>query len=134
MSSRCFSAKWPVGENMTRAPYISLFVIIALSTLMNIFALEKGHYWGDDFALYIAQAKSLVEGNPAMLSRQNTFAMSHSSYPIGPNLYPWGLPLILSPIYAIFELDLIPLKIPGLIFFELSLMVIFFMFLGKLNI
>ena len=118
---------------MTRVAYISLSVIIALSTLMNIFAFEKGHYWGDDFALYIAQAKSLVEGNPEMLLRQNTFAMSHSSYPIGPNLVPWGLPIILSPIYAIFGLNLIPLKIPGLILFELSLIVIFFLFLGKLN-
>jgi len=79
---------------------------------MNIFTLEKGHYWGDDFALYIAQAKSLVEGNSEMLLRQNTFAMSHSSYPIGPNLVPWGLPIVFSPIYAISTLNLIPLKIP----------------------
>jgi hypothetical protein len=44
-------ASW-VG-NMGRAVYIYLLIIITLSSLLNIFALRKGHDWGDDFALYI---------------------------------------------------------------------------------
>jgi hypothetical protein len=118
---------------MINAPYVCLLLIIVVSTLINVVTLEKGHYWGDDFALYIAQAKSLVEGNPDIVSSQNTFAMSHSSYPIGPNLVPWGFPILLSPIYAIYGLDLIVLKIPGLILFELSLIVMFFIFFRKLD-
>ena len=119
--------------NMRRSPYTALLIIVILSSFLNILALRKGHGWGDDFALYIAQAKSLVEGNMEKLHEQNTFAMAHSTYPIGPNLVPWGFPLLLSPIYAIFGLNLLAMKMVEIFFFALSLIIIFGMFVGKLD-
>jgi Dolichyl-phosphate-mannose-protein mannosyltransferase len=118
---------------MGRAPHLCLLGIVILSSLLNLFALRKGHSWGDDFALYLAQAVSLVEGTTETLLHQNTFAMSHSSYPSGPNLYPWGFPIILSPIYAAFGLSLLPMKILEIFFFEASVVVLFYIFLRRLG-
>ena len=118
---------------MPKPPYISLLIIICLSILLNISAFRKGHDWADDSALYIAQARSLVEGTTVQLLAQNSYAMSHSTFPIGPDLTPWGLPIILSPIYALFGLNFLLMKLAGIVFFELSLVVLFYLFLGKLD-
>lgn len=130
------SAAWivPSRRTITRTPYISLLAIITLSSILNILALQKGHNWGDDFALYIAQGISLIEGKTEILLARNRFAMANSTYQIGPNLYPWGFPLILSPIYAFSGLNLSAMKITGIFFFELSLVVLFFLFHEKLEL
>jgi hypothetical protein len=118
---------------MPKPPYTWLLIIICLSTIVNISALRKGHSWADDSALYIAQSKSIVEGTTAELLAQNIYAMSHSTFPIGPDLAPWGLPIILSPIYALFGLNFLLMKLAGIMFFELSLVVLFHLFIGRVD-
>lgn len=108
-----------------------LLAILLFSGVLSFLSLQEGHNWGDDFALYINQAKALVEGSVNRCYEENIFAMNNSSYPIGPHVYPWGFPLLLAPFYAIFGLNLTAFKIAGIIFFLLSLVLIFFLFKNR---
>lgn len=85
---------------------IFLFIVAALC-YMN---LTKGHNWGDDFSAYIMQAKSIVEGKPLDFIKTNRFTVEQSSRPMGPIVYPWGYPVLLAPVYAIFGSNMIALK------------------------
>jgi len=79
--------------------------------------LTRGHIWGDDFASYIMQADSIVNGTMDKFVQHNTFTIFESSSQIGPVAYPWGYPLILAPLYAIKGIHPLTLKLPGLFFF-----------------
>ena len=61
-----------------------------------------GHNPGDDFALYVNQAKSLVQGNVGETLASNHFAVDNSSWhSFSPYSYPWGFPLLLAPMMLI---------------------------------
>lgn len=58
---------------------------------------RPGHWWGDDWALYIRQAEGLLHFNPGDVARANEFTVTRSSgAPFSPPLYPWGFPLVLA--------------------------------------
>ncbi len=82
---------------------VLLVVIIGVICLNNHF---NGVDWGDDFALYMRQAKALATGNVGEVISQNRYAIDNSGWhtfsPIG---YPWGWPLIVSPFYVLFGLN-----------------------------
>lgn len=94
-----------------------LIIILLLSIVIGSSHLTRGHEWGDDFASYIMQAKSIVNGNMQNFIEHNSFTIYQSSSQIGPVAYPWGYPLILTPIYAIKGISPLALKLPGLFFF-----------------
>jgi len=94
-----------------------IFGIIILSLMIGSGALTRGHEWGDDFASYIMQAKSILEGKTQEFVEHNAFTIFESSSQIGPVAYPWGYPLILTPVYAIKGDSPLALKLPGLFFF-----------------
>ncbi|MGZ9223201.1 MAG: ArnT family glycosyltransferase, partial [Anaerolineales bacterium] len=94
-----------------------IFGIIILSLMIGSGALTRGHEWGDDFASYIMQAKSILEGKTQEFVENNAFTIFESSSQIGPVAYPWGYPLILTPVYAIKGDSPLALKLPGLFFF-----------------
>jgi hypothetical protein len=81
-------------------------VVGALAAVM--FATHRsGHWWGDDWALYIRQAQGLLDGNPNRVLEENEFTVTMSrGSAFSPPLYPWGLPLILAPFIAVFGVDL----------------------------
>lgn len=91
--------------------------IILVSTLIGFFSLTAGHEWGDDFASYIMQAGSIVDGSTREFVLRNSFTIHESSFQIGPVAYPWGYPLILSPVYALKGNSPLALKLPTLFFF-----------------
>lgn len=115
--------------------FLYLTAILLLSGLLSYYSLYDGHSWGGDFSLYINQAKSLVDGNIDDLLRNNTFTLNNSivSSGMGPNLYPWGSPLLLSLIYYFFGFNLLAMKLYGLFFFLLSLIAILLLFKNKLD-
>jgi hypothetical protein len=82
-----------------------------MATLM--FASHRpGHWWGDDWALYLRQAKSLVDGNPGEITADNEFTVTRSlGAPFSPPLYPWGFPLLLAPFIAVVGVDIDALTI-----------------------
>lgn len=72
--------------------------------------LTDGHDWGGDFAGYVMQAMSIVEGSTQEFVEQNRFTIEQSSRQIAPVAYPWGTPVMLAPIYMLFGLDMLALK------------------------
>jgi hypothetical protein len=83
---------------------------------------HPGHTWGDDFALYLRQAKSLVDGNIGQVIGDNHFNVSASGTPaFSPYVYPWGFPMMLAPFYRAFGFDYLKLKMAMVFIFVLYL-------------
>jgi len=40
-----------------------LAIVILISALLGSLLFTRGHIWGDDFAAYIMQARSILAGN-----------------------------------------------------------------------
>ena len=85
--------------------------------LIGVGTLRRGHEWGDDFAWYILQAKSILNGSTNEFIQTSTFTNNESSTYVGPLAYPWGYPLILTPAYVIKGINPLALKLPALIFY-----------------
>lgn len=91
--------------------------IISLSLLIGSSVLTRGHEWGDDFASYIMQGQSILNGSMKDFVQRNAFTIYESSFQIGPVAYPWGYPLILTPALLLKGVHPLTLKLPGLFFF-----------------
>ncbi len=83
----------------TYSPPVLIAIGIGIICLMNHF---HGVDWGDDFALYMRQAKALNIGNIAEVIRDNRFTVDNSGWhTFSPYLYPWGWPLMVALLYAL---------------------------------
>ena len=100
-----------------------LIVLLLISSTLSLSLLTRGHLWWDDFASYILQAQSLLNGSTREFIQRNTFTIQESSYLLGPIAYPWGYPLLLAPILAVFGLKVLSLKALSTIFYLLFLIV-----------
>lgn len=97
--------------------------------MLCILNSEKGHNWGGDFALYIHQAKSITEGTSNQLSIANKYIVENSSvHTFSPTLYPWGFPILIAPIYAMYNLDYIALKILEALFLVCGIIMMYLTF------
>lgn len=110
---------------MKRNEVLFLIGILLISALLSLSMLTRGHLWWDDFASYILQAQSLLRGNPSEFVAHNAFTIEQSSYPPGPIAYPWGFPILLTPVLALFGMKLLALKGLNTIFFLLFLIVFY---------
>jgi len=79
-----------------------LFWLPLLFLGLVVFTIDNGHEWGDDFALYISQARSILNQNSGALLLNNQWMMKNSEGLIGPELYPWGYPVFLSGLIGLF--------------------------------
>ena len=102
---------------MTKLRDPFLIIILLTNLALGASVLTRGHEWGDDFASYIMQAQSILNGNTNEFIDHNTFTIFESSVQIGPVAYPWGYPLALTPILALKGVHALALKLPGLFFF-----------------
>lgn len=112
---------------MSKKSILVLTLILLTSALHGWSVLTRGHWWGDDFAAYIMQAKSILAGSMGGFVAANTFTVTQSSHQIGPAAYPWGFPLMLTPVYALIGLSPLALKLPGLMTYLGFLLVFFFL-------
>jgi len=112
---------------------VLLILIIIASIIIGASTLKGGHEWGDDFAWYILQAKSIVEGTTEEFIETSSFTNSQSTTHVGPLTYPWGYPLILTPFYAINGISPLTLKLPGLIFFAGFLICLYFLLKTRIS-
>ena len=81
-------------------------VIVVAAFVLCVLNLASGHDWGDDFALYISQAKAITEVDLDRVVQSNIFSKDHSSWStFSPAAYPWGFPLLLAPLYAIWGIN-----------------------------
>jgi hypothetical protein len=94
-----------------------LFVILIISLVIGASTLTRGHQWGDDFAWYILQAKSIWNGTTNEFIQQSAFTNDQSTTYVGPLAYPWGYPLLLIPSYVIKGIHPLALKLPALFFY-----------------
>jgi len=113
-------------------PFLIYIIIVICSGLLVIGTLTNGQEWGGDFASYIMQAQSISEHSTEEFIKENWFTITESSYIIGPVAYPWGFPLMLSVIYAIFGANIFALKFIGVISFLAFLSTLWFGFKKQL--
>lgn len=90
-------------------PYLvpaGLSALVGLMALLMLATHRPGHWWGDDWALYLRQAQSLLDGNPSEITADNHFTVDESlGAPFSPPLYPWGFPIMLAPFVAVVGAD-----------------------------
>jgi 4-amino-4-deoxy-L-arabinose transferase-like glycosyltransferase len=110
-----------------------LYGIIFTSLVIAVCTLTVGHAWGDDFASYIMQAQSIVQGKTQEFVEHNAFTIFESSFQIGPVAYPWGYPLILAPMYAIKGNSPLVLKLPNIILFAAFLVCLYVLLTSSLS-
>ncbi len=110
-----------------------LSFIILVSLVIGACSLTRGHEWGDDFAWYILQTKSIVNGATDEFMKQSAFTNYQSTTYLGPLAYPWGYPLILTPAYAVKGISPIALKLPGLFFYAGFLICLYFLMKNRLT-
>ncbi len=101
-----------------------LILIILLIGLFFISTIREGHNWGGDFAQYIHHAKNIAEGKDYSSIGYIYDEFNPTSNHI-PKTYPPIFPIILSPFYMIFGLNLYIMKVVVVIFFMLSLYLIY---------
>lgn len=89
---------------------VALGVVVALVAALAFLLQRNGHTQGDDFALYLRQARSLFDGNPAQVVADNRFSVVSSGGAFSPIAYPWGWPILLAPFVRAWGLDYDRLK------------------------
>ncbi len=99
---------------------IIIFILAGLSFCFGLLYLETGQEWGDDFALYLSQAKALKDGNVSQLLEYNKWSMDNSEGMIGPYLYPVGLPILEWVYLKFFPFSWVGLKVFQWLIFVLS--------------
>ncbi len=102
---------------------------IAVLGGIHLATLRDGQEWGDDFSLYIAHARNLAEGRPYA----DTGYVYNPANPIlSPRTYPPIFPLLLVPVYLIFGMNLLAMKLFVVLLFMLMLGVLAFLFQKRL--
>ncbi|MEJ7719302.1 MAG: alkaline phosphatase D family protein [Ilumatobacteraceae bacterium] len=103
---------------------LALSVLIAGIAVLAVQFHRTGHPQGDDFALYLRQARAVFAGNTAEVVADNRFAVANSDPLFSPDSYPWGFPLLLSPFVRLWGLDYERLKLVEVAVLCLSLVLI----------
>ena len=113
---------------------VVLTVIVVISIFIGIGSLTRGHEWGDDFAWYILQAKSILNGTIEQFMQQSEFTNTQSTTHVGPLAYPWGYPLILTPVYAFKDTSPLALKLPAIFFYAGFLICLYYLMKTRLTL
>jgi hypothetical protein len=92
--------------------YVPIIILLAIVAYFCKVFYQPGHDWGDDFALYIHQAKGLADGNVGEVVAMNRYAVDNSQWSsFSPIAYPWGFPILIAPIVAIWGVSFAKLKL-----------------------
>lgn len=103
-------------------PNSYLTFLLAIIAVFYLLTLRPGHVWGDDFAMYIHHAQNIVERHPYA----DTGYIYNAAIPVyGPRAYPPVFPLLLAPLYKLFGLNLMPMKVEQILFFVITLAAVF---------
>ncbi|PIE32661.1 MAG: hypothetical protein CSA55_03070 [Ilumatobacter coccineus] len=95
-----------------RREWITMGAILVVMGVVMTVVRRPGHWWGDDWALYIRQADALVHGTVRRVADANAFTVSMSQgAPFSPPIYPWGYPIMLAPFVAVLGIDVDALAI-----------------------
>lgn len=108
-------------------------VLLLIAMLLGFGTLRRGHEWGDDFAWYILQARSVLDGTVDEFMETSAFTNNESTTYVGPLAYPWGYPLILAPAYMLRGTHPLVLKLPGLFFYAAFLICLYLLMKSRLT-
>lgn len=110
--------------------YLYLGFLLAAITVFYLATLREGHLWGDDFAMYIHHAQNIAQGR----AYADTGYVYNPAVPVyGPRMYPPVFPLLLAPLYKVFGLSLIPMKVEQVLFIVLMLATVFMLWHRELG-
>jgi Dolichyl-phosphate-mannose-protein mannosyltransferase len=98
---------WPKQRLTATREWVGILVLLTVIATFQLATLRSGHGWGDDFAMYLAHARNLAQGLPYA---DTGFIPNAYNVP-GPPSYPPVYPLLLTPIYWAFGLDLTAVKV-----------------------
>lgn len=120
-------------SEMTKKQIFGSLVILILSGMLGYGMLTSGHNWAySDFAAYIMQARSIIEGDLSGFIIHNTLTILESDVPVGPIAYPWGYPLLLSPVLALMGISTLSMKLLNTLFYILFLSCLIFLLRKRL--
>jgi hypothetical protein len=88
-----------------------LAALVVIAAALALLLHRNGHALGDDYALYLRQARSIFDGDLADVVADNRFSVLNSTGRFSPYAYPWGWPLLLSPFVRVWGLDYERLKL-----------------------
>ncbi|MFN8023515.1 MAG: hypothetical protein U0Q03_18445 [Acidimicrobiales bacterium] len=94
-----------------RRPGWALGGVVTVSAVAAVLLHRHGHTQGDDFALYLRQARSIFDGDIGKVVADNRFTVVNSASGFSPIAYPWGWPLMLAPFVKLWGLDYDKLKL-----------------------
>lgn len=101
------SATDPAAVRWRRVELGALAAVIVTVALVGMLVRRDGHWWGDDWALYLRQADGLLQGRVGEVVADNRFTVETSGLPeFSPPMYPWGYPILLVPFVAVVGTDL----------------------------
>ncbi|HSM64772.1 MAG TPA: hypothetical protein VK860_00560 [Ilumatobacteraceae bacterium] len=102
----------------------ALAFIVGLAGALAVLLHRNGHTQGDDFALYLRQARSIFDGDIGAVVADNRFSVLNSDSAFSPIAYPWVWPLLLSPFVHLWEYDFDRLKLVGVAVFMVWLVLL----------
>jgi len=109
-----------------RAKNVIIAATLTAIGAFYILTIRQGHDWGDDFSAYIHHAKNIIEG----VKYDRIGYIPNPYYPIYGGEYPPVFPLLLSPVYYWFGLNLTAMKIEIILLF-LAFLLSFYLFLKR---
>jgi hypothetical protein len=89
----------------------ALGAVVGLAGFLAVQLHRTGHTQGDDFALYLRQARSVFDGDIGAVLADNRFSVLNSDAAFSPLAYPWVWPLLLSPFVHLWGYDYDRLKL-----------------------
>ncbi len=101
----------PSATVTSLARTVVLALTVATGAVLAVLLHRTGHTQGDDFALYLRQARSIFDGDIGQVVSDNRFAVLNSDSGFSPIAYPWVWPLLLSPFVHAWGLDYDRLKL-----------------------
>ncbi len=108
-------------QSMQRQRLVVLAAIVVIGLFYGL-TFRAGHAWGDDFAMYIIQARNLAAGQ---FAGPTGYIYNPNIAVLGPRAYPPLFPLLLAPIYLLRGLDFTAMKVGILLLFLAALYLIF---------
>jgi len=99
-----------------------LAFLLAVIAVFYVLTLRQGHVWGDDFAMFIHHAQNIVERRPYA---DTGYVYNPAVAVYGPRTYPPVFPILMTPLYRLFGLNLMPMKMEIILFFVMTLAVLF---------
>lgn len=103
------------GANAKFARIVIPLALLAAAVL-SVNLLSPYQYWADDWAGYVGQAISILQGSIPAYTADRDFAIATSTIKPYPALYPWGLPLVLAAEAGIFGFSIRTFQLFNVVF------------------